>query len=67
LSDEELKTLIETAVLHSPSSINMQNSRVLLVLGDMHHKVWDMVIEEQRKLYPNDRECTVIDVNKYAC
>lgn len=34
----------------------MQNSRVILVLGDMHDKIWDMIIEEQTKLYPDDSE-----------
>jgi len=56
LSDEQLKTLVEEAVKHAPTSFNMQQSRAVLVTGDMHHKVWDSVIENYTKSFKDDGE-----------
>jgi hypothetical protein len=56
LSDDQLKTLVEEAVKHAPTSFNMQQSRAVLVTGDMHHKVWDSVIENYTKSFKDDGE-----------
>jgi len=34
----------------------MQQSRAVLVTGDMHHKVWDSVIENYTKSFKDDGE-----------
>ena len=56
LSDAQLQTLVEDAVKHAPTSFNMQQSRAVLVTGDMHHKVWDSVIENYTKSFKDDGE-----------
>jgi len=43
-------------VKHAPTSFNMQQSRAVLVSGDMHHKVWDTVIENYTKSFKDDGE-----------
>jgi predicted oxidoreductase (fatty acid repression mutant protein) len=59
LSDDQLKTLVEEAVKHAPTSFNMQQSRAVLVTGDMHHRVWDSVIENYTKSFKDDGESTL--------
>ena len=56
MSDDQLQKLVETAVIHSPNSFNMQQSRAVLVTGDMHHRVWDTVVENQIKSFADDSE-----------
>jgi predicted oxidoreductase (fatty acid repression mutant protein) len=55
LSDEQLQKLVEDAVMHAPTSFNMQQSRAVLVTGDMHQKVWDTVTECQTKTFDDGK------------
>ncbi len=41
--DEELKELLGQLVLHMPTAMNMQSSRLVLLLGDAHKTLWDIV------------------------
>lgn len=43
ISDEEIKALIDLAVMHVPSAFNSQSARIVLLLGDHHQKLWDIV------------------------
>lgn len=45
-------------MINSPNSFNMQQSRAVLVTGDMHHRVWDTVVENQIKSFADDSEST---------
>lgn len=45
LADKDLETLLEQAVLVSPSAFNSQSSRTVLLLGDNHKKLWNIVLE----------------------
>lgn len=56
LSDQQLQTLVQDAVKYAPTSFNMQQSRAVLVTGDMHHKVWDTVFECYTKSFADDSE-----------
>ncbi|ORC87955.1 nitroreductase, partial [Trypanosoma theileri] len=43
LPEEKVTELIKVAVRESPSSFNSQSSRVLLLYGEHHKKLWEIV------------------------
>jgi len=53
-TDEKIKEVIEHAVKYTPSSFNAQSSRVVLLLGKHHDKLWDITKEALRKIVPAD-------------
>lgn len=55
VSDDRIKEIIDHAVKHTPSSFNSQSTRVVLLLGDHHDKLWDITKEALRKIVPADQ------------
>ncbi|MFM2482764.1 nitroreductase family protein [Celerinatantimonas sp. YJH-8] len=51
-SKAELTTLIQDVIKNSPSSFNSQSSRAVILFGEYHHKLWDIVKDELRKIVP---------------
>lgn len=47
-----LTALIQEAIKHTPSSFNSQSSRALVLFGAESDKLWDLAIEEVRKVAP---------------
>ncbi|KAI1608471.1 Nitroreductase-like protein [Exophiala viscosa] len=45
IPDSKIKEIVEQAVLHVPSSFNSQSTRVLVVLGDEHKKLWNEIVK----------------------
>ncbi|WP_353092624.1 nitroreductase family protein [Tissierella praeacuta] len=58
VSDERIQEIIEHAVKHTPSAFNSQSSRVILLLGNHHTKLWNIVKESLRKIVPADKFST---------
>lgn len=54
ISDERLKDIIKFAVKNTPSAFNSQSSRVVVLLGENHDKVWNIAKEELRKIVPKE-------------
>lgn len=52
ISDSEIENILKEAVKHVPSSFNSQSTRVVLLLGDQHKKLWSIVKETLRKIVP---------------
>ncbi len=52
VSDEEIEKKINFAVTHVPSAFNSQSTRVVLLLGENHKKLWSIVKETLRKIVP---------------
>ena len=52
VSDERIQEVIEEAVNHTPSAFNSQTSRVVVLLGESHNKLWDITMEALRKIVP---------------
>lgn len=50
ISDNEIKEIIDFAVLNVPSSFNSQSTRVILLLGESHKRLWGIVKETLRKI-----------------
>lgn len=55
VSDEKIKEIIETAVKHTPSAFNSQSTRVVLLLGKQHDRLWDITKDALRKVVPADQ------------
>lgn len=55
ISDERLKEIIEFAVKNTPSAFNSQSSRVVVLIGEEHNKVWNITKEELRKIVPVEK------------
>lgn len=48
--DEEVVHIIRTAVKNVPSAFNSQTTRIVLLLGDEHKRLWDIVKGTLKKL-----------------
>ncbi len=55
ISIDEIKKIVDFAVLHVPSAFNSQSARVVLLLNAHHKRLWDLVLEELRVIVPADK------------
>lgn len=55
ISDDQIKAIVEEAVLHSPTSFNSQSSRAVVLLGEQQDKLWDITAETLRKIVPTEQ------------
>ncbi|MFS0726988.1 nitroreductase family protein [Paenibacillus sp. 1P07SE] len=54
IGDDKLEQIIGDAVNYTPSSFNSQSSRVVILLGEHHHKLWNIAKETLRAIVPAD-------------
>lgn len=54
ISDEAIKEIIDFAVLNVPSAFNSQSARIVLLLGENHKKLWNIVKDILKKMVPAD-------------
>lgn len=52
VSNEEIERIVNFAVTHVPSAFNSQSTRVVLLLGESHKKLWHIVKEALKKIVP---------------
>lgn len=52
VSEERISEVIKTAVKYVPSAFNSQSQRVIVLFGDENQKLWDITMEELRKILP---------------
>lgn len=52
VTDAALREIVEHALKHAPSAFNSQSSRLVLLLGEQHDKLWEITRESLRKLVP---------------
>lgn len=50
VSDQEIENIIKTVLNNVPSAFNSQTTRMVLLLGENHLKLWSIVKETLRKL-----------------
>ena len=50
ISDEQIEEIIRFAVAHTPSAFNSQSTRLVLLLGEHHRKLWKLVKETLKKI-----------------
>lgn len=49
VDNQAIVDLVEHAVLHTPSSFNSQSTRIVVLFGDEHKKVWDIAEKHLRE------------------
>ena len=52
ISNKQIEELVNFAVTHVPSAFNSQSTRVVLLLGENHRKLWQIVKDTLRKIVP---------------
>ena len=53
-TEECIQNIVNEAVKHSPSAFNSQSARVVVLLGEQHNRLWDIVKAELKKVMPAD-------------
>lgn len=67
ISDEKTAEMIKEAVKHVPSAFNSQSARVVVLFGDNHLKLWEIVMDTLRKIVPADKFApTENKINSFA-
>lgn len=52
VSQDRIAALIKEAVKHSPTAFNSQSSRVVVLFGENHKKLWNIVKDTLRAIVP---------------
>ncbi len=55
ISDNRIQEIIEHAVKYTPSAFNSQSTRVVLLIGKQHDRLWDITKEALRKIVPAEQ------------
>lgn len=55
IPDADIKEILDFAIRNSPSAFNSQSARIVLLLGENHKKLWNIVRETLRKILPTDK------------
>lgn len=54
VSEEKIREILEHALKYAPSAFNSQSTRMVLLLGPQHDKLWEMVKDALRKIVPEE-------------
>lgn len=54
ITDDALRELVAQAVKHVPSAFNSQSTRIVVLLGEHHHKLWNLTKDVLRAIVPAD-------------
>lgn len=50
VSDKEIVEMLNKVITHVPSAFNSQSTRMVLLLGEHHRRLWDIVKTELKKI-----------------
>ena len=56
VSNDEIVNLVEHAVLHTPSAFNSQSTRIVVLFGDDHNKLWQITEDTLRGIVGDDEK-----------
>ena len=56
VANDEIIKLVEHAILHTPSAFNSQSTRVVVLFGDDHNKLWQMTEDTLRGVVDNEEQ-----------
>lgn len=51
---KEIEEMVSFALMHVPSAFNSQSSRIVLLLGEAHHRLWQITKEVLHEGLPDD-------------
>lgn len=67
ISEDRVTAIIKEAVKESPTAFNSQTSRVVVLFGEQHQKLWDIVKNTLKKLVPAEAfSATEAKINSFA-
>lgn len=67
LAEEQVDAIIREAVREAPSAFNSQSSRVVILFGEQHKKLWSIVKETLRAIVPAENfAATDEKINSFA-
>lgn len=67
VSNTEIENIVHFAVKHTPSAFNSQSARIVLLLGEHHKKLWDIVMKTLRaKISAEKFASTEQKINSFA-
>ncbi|KOS17546.1 putative nitroreductase [Escovopsis weberi] len=55
ISKERIQEISQQALLHSPSAFNSQPTRVVVLFGESHTRLWDMAAETLKGIVPAEQ------------
>lgn len=55
VSRARVEEIVKEAVLHSPTAFNSQSGRAVVLFGEEHDKLWDIVSDTLRAIVPADQ------------
>ncbi|KAG6011900.1 hypothetical protein E4U41_005419, partial [Claviceps citrina] len=55
VTGSRIRELVNETTLHTPSSFNSQTTRVVVLLGAEHDKLWDLTASALRAVVPDDK------------
>lgn len=55
ISKERIQEIVKEATLHVPSSFNAQSTRVVVLFGEEHDRLWDIASEILKAIVPADQ------------
>lgn len=67
VTDEEIKRLVDFAVLNVPSAFNSQSARTVLLLGGEHARLWGITLDELQKKITNRENFTATREKIESC
>lgn len=56
ISNDEVLNIIKHAILHTPSAFNSQSTRLVVLFGDDHKKLWQITKDLLRKMVNDDEK-----------
>lgn len=56
VSNDEVVKLVEHAILHTPSAFNSQSTRIVVLFGDDHQKLWQITEDTLRGIVDNEEQ-----------
>ena len=66
ISNETLSEIVREALRHTPSAYNSQSARAVVLFGNHHDRLWDIVMEKLREIVaPEKFEPTEKKVNAF--
>ncbi len=67
VSEDRITEVIKTAVKYVPSAFNSQSQRAIVLFGEENQKLWNIVMEELRKIVPAENfKSTEDKINGFA-
>jgi len=56
VSNDEVVKLVEHAILHTPSAFNSQSTRIVVLFGDEHQKLWQITEDTLREIVGDEEK-----------